>query len=96
PDQKDEETKTSDEGFMYTVLKDLVCHKHLFASMISVQITSETIGICRNICEISTATTINDKNNTANSFASYNHDIGFNNENIFTNSDNELIINTSQ
>ncbi|CAG8499980.1 1883_t:CDS:2 [Cetraspora pellucida] len=84
---------------MYTVLKDLICRKHPFASLISVQIT---LGVDPgdveqvNICEIGTAITINDENNTANSLASYDRDIDLDNENVFTDSDNELIVNVSQ
>ncbi|CAG8642042.1 10326_t:CDS:2, partial [Cetraspora pellucida] len=91
------ETRTSGEGFMYTVLKDLLSHdnKHvnlpLAVSFIK-YFGTEMIGTRRNLREVGTATAINDENNTA----SDDRDIGLDNENEFTDSDSEPIVSASQ
>ncbi|CAG8795358.1 1836_t:CDS:2, partial [Racocetra fulgida] len=91
------ETRTSGEGFMYTVLKDLVCHNIRVdpgdVEQVSVYLNMNSYLMTTNINlrEVGTAAPINDENNTASD-----RDIGLDNENEFTDSDSEPIVSASQ
>ncbi|CAG8606881.1 31439_t:CDS:10, partial [Gigaspora margarita] len=92
------ETKTSGEGFMYTVLKDLFSHdnKHVnlpLAVSFVKYFGTEMIGTRRNLREVGSSTTVNDENNTA---TNDDRDIGLDNENELTDSDSEPIVSASQ